>query len=181
MFSQAMNYILENWGSLVGALGLVFTIGGVAISFAAFRRAGKARDAAKAAETASRETRATITSVITTIDLQRAINLAQRLKELHREGQWAVSLALYPTLRTTLVDIISRHPALTPELNRQLQAAILQVSETENNVATALSEDSEPAGLQSVNGILNDIQGKLEILSSYINQSWGQSFGGPNE
>ena len=176
-----MNYVLENWGSLVGALGLVFTIVGVAISFAAFRRAGKARDAAAAAETASMETRMAITSVLTTVDLERAINLVQRLKELHREGQWRVSLALYPSLRAILVDIRSRHPAITPELNQQLEGAILQVSGIENDVEAALSEDTEPRRLESVNGILNHIQEQLEIWSSSISQTWGQSFGGPSE
>ncbi len=176
-----MNYLLENWGSLVGAFGLAFTIAGVAISFAAFRRAGKARDAASAAEAASNETRLAITSVLTTVDLERAINLVQRVKELHREGQLRVSLALYPTLRATLVDILSRHPALTPELNRQLQESILRVSQTEREITTALRGGPGPAVLESVNETLNQVQEQLEILSGSINQSWGQSFGGPSE
>ena len=91
-----MDYLLDNWGSFIGVAGLVITILGVIISYLAFRRAGKARDAAAAAEIASKETRAAMTRYLTAVDLQRAIALLQRLKEMHRANRWETCLGMLP-------------------------------------------------------------------------------------
>ena len=66
---MVMNYFLDNVGSFIGGAGLFITIIGAVISYLAFHRAGKARDAAAAAEVASKETRAAITRTLTTVDL----------------------------------------------------------------------------------------------------------------
>ena len=93
-----MNYFLENWGSFVGVLSLVITIIGFII---AIRRATQAR-------TASREARAAVIRVLSIADLQRAIALIQRLKDLHRDSKWAATLEHYQPLRAMLADINSR-------------------------------------------------------------------------
>ena len=165
---QAMNHFLENWGSIVGVLGLIVGIVGVGFSIAAFHRAGKARDAAEAAEAASRETRASMTRTLTSVDLERAIALVQRLNELHRDGRWEVSIALYPMLMTMLSDISSRHPVPTPELQQQLQGAMLQITEMNNDVDAAIRDVSEPSELQTFNRILSNIQVNLLNISGSI-------------
>ena len=87
-----MNYVLENWGSFVGVLGLAITIVGAIFSIAAFKRAGKAKEAAEAAEIASQETQEGITKVLTIVDMERAIGLITRLKTFHRSNNWGAAI-----------------------------------------------------------------------------------------
>lgn len=164
-----MNYFLENWGNFVGALGLIITLLGLIVSFLAFKRAGKARDAAEAAEAASRETRSTITRSLTTVELERAIALVQRLKDLHRANKWETSLEHYQPLRVTLAEIRSRHLNLTSELRQTLDDAILNVTTMENDVSTAVRENVGLAELRAFERTLNDIQRELVVISSSIN------------
>ena len=168
-----MDYFLDNVGSVASVLGLVVTAVGGIISYLAFRRAGKARDAAAAAEVASKETRAVMTRSLTTVDLERAIALVQRLKELHRANQWATSLEHYQPLRVMLSEIRSRHPALTPELCQILDDAILNVIEIENAVTMAVTENVGLGQLRGFDRILNDIQAQLEGISSSIQSQEG--------
>ncbi len=163
-----MDYLLDNWGSFIGAAGLVITILGVIISYLAFRRAGKAREAAAAAEVASKETRAAMTRYLTAVDLQRAIALLQRLKEMHRANRWETCLEHYQPLRVLLSEIRSRHPTLTPELQRTLETAILDVTEMENTLVAALRESVAITAAAEFDRTLNRIQSELERLSSSI-------------
>ena len=161
-------YGLDNWGSLVGAAGLVITIIGAVISYLAFRRAGKARDAAAAAEVASRETRATITRTLTTIDLGRAATVVQRLKELHRLGWWDTCLEYYNLLQGMLADISTWHPAPTGEMRDAIEKAILLIREMERQVDTIRAQGTAPSGFPEFNWQLNDIQGLLRDISISI-------------
>ena len=163
-----MDYFLDNVGSVASVLGLVVTAAGGIISYMAFRRAGKARDAAAAAEIASKETRAAMTRSLTTVDLERAIALAQRLKELHRLGRWETCLEHYQPLRVLLSEIRSRHPALTPELRRTLEMAIIDVTEMGNALVAALRESVAITAAAEFDRTLNRIQSELERLSSSI-------------
>ena len=79
-----MNWLGDNWGSVVSSVGLVIAVTGIGL---AVYRASQAEKAAKAAEIASAETRSTITRVLTIVDLQKAIYLIQRVKLLHRDGK----------------------------------------------------------------------------------------------
>ena len=163
-----MDYFLDNWGRFIGIAGLIITGLGVIISYLAFHRAGKARDAAAAAEIASKETRSAITRTLTTVDLERAIALAQRLKELHRANRWDTSLEHYQPLRVMLSEIRSRHPALTPELRRTLETAIIDVTGMENAVIAALRESAAITAAAEFYRTLNRIQSELEAISSSI-------------
>ena len=166
-------YGLDIWGSWVGVVGLVVTIIGVVISYLAFQRAGKAREAATAAEVASDETRAAIVRSLTMVDLERAIALVQRLKELHRSNQWATCLEHYQPLRVMLAEIRSRRSCLTPKLRQILDDAILNVVEMENAVTTAVTENEGLGQLRGFDRILNDIQAQLEGISSSIRAQEG--------
>lgn len=168
-----MVYGLDNWGNLVGVAGLVITIIGAVISYFAFRRAGKAREAAEAAEAASGETRAAIIRSLTTVDLERAVALVQRLKDLHRSNRWETSLEHYQPLRVMLAEIRSRHRDLAPELRQILDDAILNVTEIENVVTTAVTENKGLDRLRGFDSILNAIQSQLEILSGSIRSQEG--------
>lgn len=161
-----IDYFLDNWGSFVSAVGVIISTGGLIVAFIAMQRAGKARDAAAAAQSATQETRAAITRALTTIELERAIALVQRLKELHRAQRWDASLGLYQTLRVMLADIDSRHPEPTLELHNTLRGAIPQITVIENSVDRAIRENGEPAGSRNFNRELNTIQSSLEEIAS---------------
>ena len=160
-----MSEFLNQWGGLIGLIGAILSLIGLAAALLAAYRAKKAEDAA---EEASEATRSAITRSLTTVDLERAIALVQRLKELQQESRWTVSSALYQTLRVMLIDIEARYPANVPELQQQLHRAILQVTEIDNNVSMALSEGFEPPQPEAFTSKLNDIQVNLERMSSYI-------------
>jgi hypothetical protein len=59
-----MDYFLDNWGSFVGVLGVIISTGGLVIAFIAMVRAGKAREAAAAAEEATRDTQRSISTTL---------------------------------------------------------------------------------------------------------------------
>lgn len=170
---MVMNYFLDNVGSFIGGAGLFITIIGAVISYRAFLRAGKARDAASAAEVASNETRAAMTRSLTTVDLERAIALVQRLKELHRSNKWETSLEHYQPLRVMLSEIRSRHPCLTAELRQILDDAIINVIEIENAVTMAVTENVGLGQLRGFDRVLNEVQAQLEGISSSIQAQEG--------
>lgn len=167
-----IDYFLENWGSFASALGIIVSAGGVAASLIAVYRAGKARDAASAAQLATQETRAAITRVLTIADLQRAIALIQRLKVLHRDQKWEASLEHYQNLRVMLADIDARLPALPQESRTSLRRSVAQIVVMENIVDEALTSSAEPRQASSFNEELNTIQVNLENLasSSYLGE-----------
>ena len=161
-----MDYFLDNWGSVASVLGLVVTAAGGIISYLAFRRAGKARDAAAAAEVASKETRAAMVSALAVVDLQRAIALLQRLKALHRDRKWEIGLEQYQPLRAMLADIEGRHALPDPEQHKALREAIPQLQFIEDAVASALAEGREPSPAAGFDQTLNSIQTSLEGIAS---------------
>ena len=168
-----MDYLLDNWGSFIGVAGLVITILGVIISYLAFRRAGKAREAAAAAEVASKETRAAMTRSLTTVDLERAIALAQRLKELHCLGRWDTALECYHLLQVMLGDIATWHPAPTDEMRDAVNDAIRLIREMERQVDTDRGQGADPPEFDEFNFQLNEIQGLLRGVALSIHSGAG--------
>lgn len=168
-----MEYFLDNWGSFIGIAGLIITGIGVIISYLAFHRAGKARDAAAAAEVASKETRAAITRTLTTVDLERAIALVQRLKELHRANRWDTALECYHLLQVMLADIATWHPAPTDEMRGAVSKAIHLLREMERQVDTAQGQGGDPTEAPELNWKLNDIQELLQEVALLIHSGPG--------
>ena len=142
---------------------LSFLYGGFAI---AIWQVTRARTAARAAEIASKQTRDTIATVLTVGDLNRAIQLIQRIKDFHRDQKWEVSLQHYQILRATLTDIRSRLPDALSDKRLALHRAIPQISVMETSVDQSIREDNTPNGVENFSGILNSIQLHLEEISS---------------
>ena len=157
--SQAMSYLLDNWGSFVSLLGLVATVIGLIV---VFRRAGEARKSAADARIAALETQRSITNMLMIVDLQRAIAMVQRLKQLHIDRKWEVSLELYQPLRVMLTNINTRSTIAKPEFRE----AIEQIRIMENTIKNALTQEGELIETNYSFGTLNDIQVSLEALAS---------------
>ena len=111
-----MGYFLDNWGNFVGVAGAIVSLAGLVVSYVAMRRAGKARDAAAAAEVASNETQVEITKVLAIVDLERAIGLIERLKAFHRNSQTEVEPIIWTGSGRSYVRI----PALLPVIRSPL-------------------------------------------------------------
>ena len=159
-----LGHLADNWPTW---FGVVLSALGLLAAFVAMKRAGKAQTAAAAAETATQETRKAITRTLTTVELQRAIALVQRLKELHRERRWDLSLEHYQTLRVMLEDIDSRHPDPDPKLHATFREAIPRIKIMEDSVDKAVqTENNNPTGARNFNTLLISIQSDLENIAS---------------
>ena len=154
-----MVWLSDNWGSVVSSAGLVATILGLLI---VFRRAGEARRAADASRVAAQETQMAISGVLTIVDLERAIAMVQRIKQLHIDWKWEVSLELYQPLRVMLTNI---HTRGTIEA-RELRVDILQLRIIEENITRAVAHGEEPSRVLNFPRELNNIQMRLEQLAS---------------
>ena len=156
---------LNQWGSLIGLIGAVLSLVGLIAAVVAAFRAKRAEEAATAAR---QETWAAITRSLTTVDLERAMGLVQRLKEIHRSGRWEVSLALYQELRILLSNVRSRHPAPTPELQEELGESILLTIAMENSIDSIVERGSGPSEMQWLNTMLSYIEASLLDISDAI-------------
>ena len=156
-----MDYLVDNWGSFVGVLGLLASVGGLVYALLA-------RRAAKSAEQAAREARQALTRTIGSIDVERAVALITRLMEVHRQGNWDYALALYQDLRRTLSEIGASIPPDMADYRSFIQEAIPQITVMINMVNRSRdgSDDARPDDISNRNEILNGIQQSLEMLQS---------------
>lgn len=154
-----MDYFLNNWGSFASVLGLLITVIMVGL---AIHRAGQAQQSASAARVAAQETQKAITGVLTIVDLERAIAMVQRLKTLHRDRKWEVSLELYQPLRVMLTNINTRSTIK----KEAIQSAVPQIKVIEDSVIRALFDGEEPSGERNFPRTLNNIQVGLEEIAS---------------
>ncbi len=158
-----MDYFLENWGSFVGVLGLLASVGGLVYALLA-RRAAKSAE--KAANEARQETRRTVSRSRRLADTGRAIVLINRLKILHRDGRWDYALELYQELRSILNDIQASMPDDMLEIRDAVSDAIHRITDIEAEVNRARYEYREPSDVPQLDGLLSDIQESLERLQS---------------
>ena len=156
-----MDYLVVNWGSFVSLAGLIVSVVGFVW---AVRRAGQARSAARAAEAASVEAREALSRTLGMIDLQRAIDLIQRLKAAHRERRWDAGLELYQILRMMLSNIEASSRAGRGDVVRSIDDAIHRITEIENEVSRLANEgpgaeDVQPfAAFEFLNGLQEDLE-----------------------
>ena len=156
-----MDYLVENWGSFVGLLGLLASVGGLAYAFLA-------RRAAKSAEAAAREARNSISHTLCLVSAQRAISVIIRLNTLQREQSWEAALELYRELRTLLNDISGMMPRELGRSRAEIDRGIGQLSVIESLVNQVMSRTDNPGDFQALSESLNSIQTNLEALVSNL-------------
>jgi len=154
-----VDYFVENWGNFVGLLGLLASVGGLFY-------ACLARRAAKSAEKAAREARQALARTISSIDVERAVAMINRLMEVHRQGNWDHALSMYQDLRRTLSEIGTSIPQDLVEYRNSVQESIPQITAMINLVNRFRdgSDHTRPEYISSLNEILNGIQQRLEML-----------------
>ncbi len=156
-----MDYVVANWDSFVGVAGLAASIGGLVAAFLAGR-------AAKSAKQAASEAHSAITRTLSLVDVERAIALISRLKEVHHQRNWDYALGLYPVLRRTLSEIAAGAPANFAQYYEFIDSAIPQITTLENLVRRSRHEraSGDPEDIPGLDEALNEIQQNLETLQS---------------
>ena len=152
-----MDYFTENWGSFVGVLGLLASVGGLVYAFLA-------RRAARSAEQAAREARNSVSRTLCLVSAQRALAIIGRLNTLHRDGSWAAAHELYRELRTLLNDVSGMMPARLEQSKEKLAEGIGQLRLIQSLISDAMDRNSEPENVQVIGVFLNSIQSTLEDL-----------------
>lgn len=158
-----MEFFFGHWGDLSSVAGVIVSFIGLTWAVIAARGA---RSSAEAAKEASDETRDSIGRHLLAIDLERAINLIQRLKSLHRDGRWEVALEQYQVLRAMISAIVAHSPECETKLRERLSNARTLFREVEEYVETRAEQGLGTADITKLNGQLNDVQTDLEDLSS---------------
>ena len=156
-----MDWLGNNWGNVISVFGLAATIIGLYLVFRTAREAEKSADASREA---AQDTKQAITSVLSIVDLERAIAMVQRLKRLHIDKKWEVCLELYQPLRVMLTNIDTRVTIDTPAIRE----AVPQIRVIEENISNAIAQKTEPTASRNVIRTLNLIQMNLEQLASSV-------------
>ena len=163
-----MEFVQDNWGNLASVAGLLATVVGLSVAIWTVRQAktsaDQSRSAAEAAQMASVETRDSISRTLTSVDLERAIAVIDRLKALHREQKWEVALERYSGLRAMLADIEA--PNMSSSVSREFRDATAQLRVIEDSVNIAILQDVLLRGFEEFNERLNVIQDTLQKVAS---------------
>ena len=152
---------VSNWGNWISLAGLfVSSVGLVVI----FLQARKARIASQAAEKVATQTSERIARYLQAVSLERAIASVQRVKLLHRFGQWEASLEQHQILRTLITGIVSR---MRPDNNQNRSVLITDqhlLRTIERAVAEQVNQGNQPNMAANFYQAVDQIQSDLESL-----------------
>ena len=163
-----MEFFKEHYLDL---LGIMLSGGGLGVALWAALGAQSAKSAAI-------DARDRVVGRLTSVDIQRAIDLIERLKDRHNASRWEAALERYPELRALLFDIEARLPELDSQKRNELTNAATQVRELEDLVNESVSASSDIDGVAELTSMLNRIQSILQELASEL--KW-DSGGGSNQ
>ena len=129
-----------------------------------FKHVGRVRQ--QAAEEAANDTKDAIGRHLLIIDLERSINLIQRLTLLHSSGRWEASLEQYQALRAMISSIIARYPGDGSEFCERLSEARTSITMMESRVESRRGRGMETDVVTELNDQLRNVQRDLEEMSS---------------
>ena len=148
--------------------GLIASLGGLVWAIKARRAAVAAESAAEAAERGAKEAASSIGRALSVVDLRKAIDLIQRLKDLHRQNRWEAAMEHYQPLREMLSSIIIRHADLEPGERARLFEARTMIAYMERQVDEALAYGKRVENPTAMNSQLNQIQSDLEDMAGAV-------------
>lgn len=158
-----MDFLQNYWGDLASALGLAASVLGLIVAAWAALNARSARQAAV-------EARDRIGRTLVVADVQKAIDLIERLKERHAVNRWDAAADRYPDLRELLYDVEARLPGEYGQMKEGLIEAAAQALELETLVNRFLSlGHSSPESATEILESLNRIQAFLQHMASRLN------------
>ena len=164
-----MDFLSDHWGGLASVIGVVVSVIGLAW---AIIEASRARSAAQSAEQIAEEVKLeafeNTKRHLLMVDIERAIDLIQRLKLLHIIGRWDAALEQYQALRWLVSSIIPRCPELEDELRGRLSGARLVIRDIENTVASPGRPGLNARVEARFTRRLNEIQSDLEDVATEV-------------
>ena len=160
-----MEFWSTTWGDIFAVVGVIASLS--ALGWAIWEAHG-ARTASLAAEVAAEAARDQLARHLQTVDLQRAIALMERIKNLHDDDRWEAAREHYQTLRAMLSDVIVRCSEGQTEVRERLTTSRAFVTSMEDFVREQGSRAISDRERSRVNQELNGIQSVLEELASYV-------------
>lgn len=159
-----MDFLQNHWGDLLSALGLIASLGGLVWAIKARRAAVAAESAAEAAERGAKEAASSIGRALSVVDLRKAIDLIQRLKDLHRQNRWEAAMEHYQPLREMIGEIQSRYPDWDESDREKMSEYRIQITFIEGQSESFISnaENVQQDDVAAMNESLNEIQQFLE-------------------
>ena len=97
----------------------------------------RSRSAAEAAKYAADKTKAAMSQNLTAVDLERASNSIDEIRDLHRLDKWEVALYRNRDIRRMLSDIRARYPDLNLGQQDTIKKAITHLQTLDRRVAEA--------------------------------------------
>ena len=163
-----MDFLQNHWGDLLSGAGLIASLGGLVWAIKARRAAVAAESAAEAAERGAKEAASSIGRALSVVDLRKAIDLIQRLKDLHRQNRWEAALEHYQPLREMIGEIQSRYPDWDESDREKMSEYRNQITIIEQRAEYFVSnaETVQQDGVETMNRQLNEIQEFLEERAS---------------
>lgn len=158
-----MDGLTNYWGDLASVVGLLVSLGGLGW---AITEARKARSAAQAAERKVEQARIegiqSIDRHLLAADINRAVDLIQRLKLLHITGRWDAALEQYQSLRALITSIVIRLPEQETDHRARLAGGRLLIRRMEDFASSQGPQQLDTDDVSRLNQDLNEIQSDLE-------------------
>ena len=158
-----MDFFTNGWGDLASVIGLFLSA--VGLGWAIIEARG-ARSAAQAAEPEAEQARIervhAIERHLLTTDVNRAVDLIQRLKLLHGIGRWDGALEQYQSLRSLITSILFRLPEQYTRSREELTVARVLIRKLEDRVSSWGPQEMSSEDVSKFNQELNEIQSDLE-------------------
>ena len=158
---DVIEFLQNHWGNLLSAAGLIASLGGLVWAIKAQRAAVAAENAA---ERGAREAADGIGRVLSVVDLRKAIDLIQHLKDLHRQNRWEAAMEHYQPLREMIYGIQSRYPDWDEAAREKMSEYRVRITLIEEQSESFISnaENVQQDDVANMNRELNDIQEFLE-------------------
>ena len=159
-----MEFLQNHWGDLLSGAGLIASLGGLVWAIKARRAAVAAESAAEAAERGAKEAASSIGRALSVVDLRKAIDLIQRLKDLHRQNRWEAAMEHYQPLREMIGGIQSIYPNWGESDREKMSECRIQITFIERQSESFISnaENVQQDDVAAMNELLNEIQQFLE-------------------
>lgn len=149
-------------GNVVGIIGLLFSVVGIAYTIIQVRKAVSSSEAAK---TASQETLREVSKIDAIIEFSSVITLMEEIKRHHRGGNYQILPDCYSSVRQKLAKIRSSYSVLNLETQSRLQEAISQFRTMEDSIEKQLAKKKFTLQVANTNGIISD---EIDFLNELL-------------
>ena len=159
---------------VIGLLGLVLTIAGLAITI---WNSIRARSAAEQAALAAHEARNHLLRWQGTVDFATIISRIDALKGEHRRRNWQGALERYSDLRRDLIAVQANLSTISEEQRSRFQACIVLLARLEEEVEAHLMDQEHQMDVAKINAHISRSLDGLQRVLQELRRSAGGSGG----